>query len=74
MMLYNIPSAASVPLTPDVVHRLADVRNVVAIKESSRCQVKKLALSTFIRPMLQSATGFMCSSALAGCSASPRSP
>ncbi|MCY3873305.1 MAG: dihydrodipicolinate synthase family protein [Rhodobacteraceae bacterium] len=36
MMLYNIPSAASVPLTPDVVDRLADVRNVVAIKESSR--------------------------------------
>ena len=36
IMLYNIPSAASVPLTPDVVDRLADVRNVVAIKESSR--------------------------------------
>ena len=36
MMLYNIPSAASVPLTPDIVDRLADVRNVVAIKESSR--------------------------------------
>ena len=36
MMLYNIPSAASVPLTPDVVDRLADVKNVVAIKESSR--------------------------------------
>jgi 4-hydroxy-tetrahydrodipicolinate synthase len=36
IMLYNIPSAASVPLTPDVVDRLADVENVVAIKESSR--------------------------------------
>jgi 4-hydroxy-tetrahydrodipicolinate synthase len=36
IMLYNIPSAASVPLTPDVVDRLANVENVVAIKESSR--------------------------------------
>lgn len=36
MMLYNIPSAASVSLTPEVVDRLADVENVVAIKESSR--------------------------------------
>ncbi len=36
LMLYNIPSAASVPLTPDLVGRLADVENVVAVKESSR--------------------------------------
>lgn len=36
MMLYNIPSAASVPLTPDVVDRLSDIETVVAVKESSR--------------------------------------
>lgn len=36
IMLYNIPSAASVPLTPELVDGLADVENVVAIKESSR--------------------------------------
>lgn len=36
IMLYNIPSAASVALVPELVDRLADVENVVAIKESSR--------------------------------------
>jgi dihydrodipicolinate synthase/N-acetylneuraminate lyase len=36
IMLYNIPSAASVALTPELVDRLADLKNVVAIKESSR--------------------------------------
>ena len=36
ILLYNIPSAASVVLTPELVDRLADIENVVAIKESSR--------------------------------------
>ena len=35
ILLYNIPSAAN-RLTPEMVDRLADVKNVVAIKESSR--------------------------------------
>ena len=35
ILLYNIPSAAN-RLTPGMVDRLADVKNVVAIKESSR--------------------------------------
>ena len=35
LLLYNIPSAAN-RLTPRMVDRLADVKNVVAIKESSR--------------------------------------
>ena len=35
ILLYNIPSAAN-GLTPELVDRLADVKNVVAIKESSR--------------------------------------
>jgi dihydrodipicolinate synthase/N-acetylneuraminate lyase len=35
LLLYNIPSAAN-RLTPGMVDRLADVKNVVAIKESSR--------------------------------------
>ena len=34
-MLYNIPSSAVNALTPDLVDRLADIDNVVAIKESS---------------------------------------
>ncbi len=36
ILLYNIPSAASVELTPELVDRLADIENVVAVKESSR--------------------------------------
>jgi len=36
IMLYNIPSAASIFLTPELVDRLADIKNVVALKESSR--------------------------------------
>ena len=36
ILLYNIPSAASVTLTPELVGRLADVKNVVAVKDSSR--------------------------------------
>ena len=35
IMLYNIPSAAVNALTPALVDRLADIDNVVAIKESS---------------------------------------
>ena len=36
LMLYNIPSQASIALPPELVSRLADIKNVVAIKESSR--------------------------------------
>lgn len=35
IMLYNIPSCAVNDLTPELVDRLADIENVVAIKESS---------------------------------------
>ena len=36
MMVYNIPSATGNPLTPELVSRLADIRCVVALKESSQ--------------------------------------
>jgi len=35
ILLYNIPSAAVNELTPELTSRLADIENVVAIKESS---------------------------------------
>ncbi|MBM3542224.1 MAG: dihydrodipicolinate synthase family protein [Alphaproteobacteria bacterium] len=35
IMLYNIPSATTNPLTPEIVSKLSDIKNVVAIKESS---------------------------------------
>lgn len=35
IMLYNIPQCTTNPITPDLASRLADVPNVVAIKESS---------------------------------------
>ncbi len=35
IMVYNLPSRAAINITPDIVDELADIRNVVAIKESS---------------------------------------
>lgn len=46
VMLYNIPRRTGVPLTVDLVDRLADDPKVVAIKESSKDWV---SLSTIIR-------------------------
>lgn len=35
IMVYNLPARAGINITPDIVDELADIENVVAIKESS---------------------------------------
>jgi len=35
IMVYNLPARAAINITPDIVDELADIENVVAIKESS---------------------------------------
>jgi 4-hydroxy-tetrahydrodipicolinate synthase len=35
IMVYNLPTRAAINITPDIVDELADIKNVVAIKESS---------------------------------------